>query len=150
MSAGRRFRSLREIGREIGVADAQLTADAERFAALIPRVEGLRGDRYGPAAAAAFALVARLRGAGLDDDAIAAELGRGPVALAPPTPAVSVGLWAVAGALNRRSERRRRSLRALGDALRALGEAAGRHERRVRDLRGETPPGEDVPEEERR
>jgi len=131
----RRFRSLREIGLGIGVPEQQLATDADRFAAFIPRLATAGGDRYGPAAAAALRRVVRLRAAGADDAAIAAELGRGPVALAPPASAVAVGAWDLASALNRRRDRRRRSLRALEDALRDLGEAAERHERAVGELR---------------
>jgi hypothetical protein len=129
------FRSLRAIGREIGVPERQLAADAARFAALIPcrMVEGRR--RYGPAAAAALRLVGRLRAAGSDDAAIATELGRGPVALVPPTRPIAVTVDDLATALNRRRERRQRVLRAMREALRGLAEAADRHQRKVADLR---------------
>ncbi|MGD0484482.1 MAG: hypothetical protein ABSB58_07485 [Gemmatimonadales bacterium] len=130
------FRSLRAIGREIGVPERVLLADAARFAAFVPcrTVDGKR--RYGPAAAAALHLVARLRAAGADEASIAVELGRGPVALVPPTPPIAVSLDDLATALNRRRERRRRVLLAMREALRGLGEAADRHQRKVAELRG--------------
>jgi hypothetical protein len=129
------LRSLRAIGREIGVSERQLAADAARFAAFIPcrTVDGNR--RYGPAAAAALRLVARLRAAGSDEAAIVTELARGPVALVPPTPPIAVTLDDLATALNRRRERRRRVLLAMREAVRGLAEAADRHQRKVADLR---------------
>jgi len=130
------FRSLRAIARALGVPERALWADAARFAEFIPcrTVAGKR--RYGPAAAAALHLVARLRAAGVDEASIAAELGRGPVALVPPTPPIAVSIDDLATALNRRRERRRRVLLAMREALRGLSEAADRHQRKVADLRG--------------
>jgi hypothetical protein len=130
------FRSLRAIGREIGVPERILLADAARFADFVScrTMDGKR--RFGPAAAAALHLVARLRAAGADDATIATELGRGPVALVPPTPPIAVSLDDLATALNRRRERRRRVLLAMREALRGLGEAADRHQRKVAELRG--------------
>lgn len=130
------FRSLRAIGRELGVPERVLAADAARFAEFIPcrTVEGKR--RYGPAAAAALHLVARLRAAGSDEGAIAVELGRGPVALVPPAPPIAVSIDDLATALNRRRERRRRVLLAMQEALRGLSEAAGRHQAKVAELKG--------------
>ena len=130
-----RFRPLRAIARETGVAEDRLAADAARFAAFIPCLETGEQRLYGPAAAAALALVARLRTAGTDEAAIAAELGRGPVAFAPPEPGLRVGRVDLASALNRRRERRRRGLTALAAALRALGEATDRHRASVAALR---------------
>jgi hypothetical protein len=130
------FRSLRAIGREIGVPERVLLADAARFAEFVPcrTVDGKR--RYGPAAAAALHLVARLRAAGADETSISSELARGPVALVAPTPPIAVSLDDLATALNRRRERRRRVLLAMREALRGLGEAADRHQRKVAELRG--------------
>lgn len=130
------FRSLRAIGRELGVPERILTAEAARFAEFVPcrTIEGKR--RFGPAAAAALGLVARLRAAGRDDAAITAELARGPVALVPPTPPLTVSVPDLATALNRRRERRRRVLAAMGEALRGLHDAADRHQRKVLELRG--------------
>lgn len=130
------FRSLRAIGRELGVLERVLKADAARFAEFVPcrTVEGKR--RYGPAAAAALHLVARLRAAGADEGAIAVELSRGPVALVTPTPPIAVSVADLATALNRRRERRRRVLLAMREALVGLHEAADRHQRKVAELRG--------------
>ena len=129
------LRSLRAIAREIGVPERTLTTDAVRFAAYVPyrMVEGRR--RYGPGAEAALRLASRLRAAGRDDAAIAAELARGPVALVPPTPPFSVGIADLATALNRRRERRLRVLGAMREALLGLGAAADRHTQRVTALR---------------
>ncbi len=134
MTAGR-FRTLREIGREFGLPERRLAADAARFAAFIPCLEEGGRSRYGPAAAAALGLVTRLRAADVEDAAIAAELARGPVAFAPTALAVPVGSLDLASALNRRRERRRRALAALRDALAALGDAAERHRAGVAALR---------------
>jgi hypothetical protein len=106
-----------------------------RFAEYVPyrKVDGRR--RYGLGAEAALHLVARLRAAGRDDGAIAAELARGPVALVPPTPPLAVDVPDLATALNRRRERRMRVLAAMREALRGLGAAADRHTERVTALR---------------
>jgi hypothetical protein len=130
------LRSLRAIAREIGVPERALAGDAVRFAAYVPYrlVEGRR--RYGPGAEAALRLAARLRAAGRDDTAIAAELARGPVALVPPTPPLAIDVPDLATALNRRRERRLRVLAAMREALRGLAAAADRHTERVTALRG--------------
>lgn len=129
------LRSLRSLAMEFGVGERQLAADAARFADHVPGqfVEGKR--RYGARAAAALRLVVRLRAAGRDEEAIAAELARGPVALVPPSPAMSVSVADLATALNRRRERRQRVLALMRDALRALSEAAERHVAKVAALR---------------
>jgi hypothetical protein len=130
-----RLRSLRAIAREIGVPERALAADAVRFTAFVPyrMIEGRR--RYGPVAAAALHLVARLRATGQEDGAIAAELARGPVAIVPPTPPLAVDIADLATALNRRRERRLRVVAAMREALRGLGAAAERHTQRVTALR---------------
>jgi hypothetical protein len=130
------LRSLRAIAREIGVPERALSSDAVRFEAYVPyrMVEGRR--RYGPGAEAALHLVARLRAAGRDDAAVAAELARGPVALVPPTPPLAIDIPDLATALNRRRERRLRVLAAMREALRGLGATADRHTQRVTALRG--------------
>lgn len=129
------LRSLRSLALEFGVSERQLAADAVRFAEHVPGqlVEGKR--RYGPRAAAALRLAARLRAAGRDEEAIAAELARGPVALVPPTPAMSVSVADLATALNRRRERRQRVLTLMRDALRGISEATERHVAKVAALR---------------
>jgi len=132
---GTRFRTLRAIARDLGVPERELEEDAARFAASIPCLEEGGRRRYGPAAAAALRLVARLRGEGMDAASISAELGRGPVALAPPVPAIAVGTTDLASALNRRRERRRRGLAALAEALRALAGATDRRGVNVAALR---------------
>lgn len=129
------LRSLRSLALEFGVSERQLAADAARFA------DGVTGQlfegkrRYGARAAAALRLVVRLRAAGRDDEAIAAELARGPVALIPPTPAMSVSVADLATALNRRRERRQRVLTLMRDALRGISEASERHVAKVAALR---------------
>ncbi len=133
--SGSRFRPLREVAREVGVPERVLAAYAGRYAAFIPCLEEGRRRLYGPAAAAALALVARLRATGADEAEIAAELGRGPVSFAPPAPTLVVGAVDLASALNRRRDRRRRGLAALADAVRALAEATDRYRASVRALR---------------
>ncbi len=136
MTALPEFRSLRAIGRELGVPERVLAGDAVRYAEFVPcrTMDGKR--RFGPAATAALHLVVRLRASGADEASIAAELGRGPVALVAPTPPLAVSIEDLATALNRRRERRRRVLLAMREALRGLHEAADRHQRKVADLRG--------------
>jgi len=129
------FRSLRAIARELGVRERQLAAEAGRFAEHVPPtiVDGKR--RYGPRAAAALRLITRLRSAGRDDDAVAAELARGPVALVPPSPPIPVSVAEIATALNRRRERRHRLLATMSEALQGLHAAAERHRAGVARLR---------------
>lgn len=135
MKSAAGLRSLRTIAREIGVPERVLAADAVRFAASAPyrMVEGRR--RYGPGAEAALRLVVRLRAAGRDDAAIAAEFARGPVAFVPPTPPPAIDIPDLATALNRRRERRLRALAAMREALHGLGATAERHTQRVEALR---------------
>lgn len=129
------LRSLRALARGLGVSERQLSADAARFAEHVPwhTVDGKR--RYGVHGEAALRLVTRLRSAGRDEAAIAVELARGPVALVPPTPPMSVTVADLATAINRRRERRQRMLATMRAALRGLTEAAERHRTRVAELR---------------
>lgn len=129
------LRSLRALAREFGVSERLLAADAARFAEHVPwhTVDGKR--RYGVQGEAALRLVTRLRAAGRDDEAIAAELARGPVALVPPTPPMSVTVADLATAINRRRERRQRMLTMMREALRGLTDSAERHRSRVAELR---------------
>jgi hypothetical protein len=131
------LRSLRTISRDLGASERQLAADAARFAEHIPwhTVDGKR--RYGSQGEAALRLVTRLRAAGRDDGAIAAELARGPVALAPPTPPMSVTVADLATAINRRRERRQRMLAMMREALRGLTVAAERHRARVAEVQAQ-------------
>jgi hypothetical protein len=129
------LRSLRSLALEFGVSERQLAADAARFPDHVPGrlLEGKR--RYGPKAAAALRLVVRLRAAGRDEAAIATELARGPVALVPPSPAMSVSVADLATALNRRRERRQRILALMRDALSGIAAATDRHVAKVAELR---------------
>ena len=129
--------SLRTISRDLGASERQLAADAARFAEHIPwhTVDGKR--RYGTQGEAALRLVTRLRAAGRDDAAIAAELARGPVALVPPTPPMSVTVADLATAINRRRERRQRMLAMMREALRGLTVAAERHRARVAEVQAQ-------------
>ena len=131
------LRSLRTISRDLGASERQLAADAARFAEHIPwhTVDGKR--RYGTQGEAALRLVTRLRAAGRDDAVIAAELARGPVALAPPTPPMSVTVADLATAINRRRERRQRMLAMMREALRGLTVAAERHRARVAEVQAQ-------------
>jgi hypothetical protein len=131
------LRSLRTISRDLGASERQLAADAARFAEHIPwhTVDGKR--RYGSRGEAALRLVTRLRAAGRDDGAIAAELARGPVALATPTPPMSVTVADLATAINRRRERRQRMLAMMREALRGLTVAAERHRARVAEVQAQ-------------
>jgi hypothetical protein len=128
------LRSLRTLSRDLGTSERRLAADAARFAEHIPwhTVDGKR--RYGAQGEAALRLVTRLRAAGRDDAAIAAELARGPVALVPPTPPLSVTVADLATAINRRRERRQRMLATMREALRGLTESAERHQTRVAEV----------------
>jgi hypothetical protein len=131
------LRSLRTISRNLGASERQLAADAARFAVHIPwhTVDGKR--RYGTQGEAALRLVTRLRAAGRDDAVIAAELARGPVAWAPPTPPMSVTVADLATAINRRRERRQRMLAMMREALRGLTVAAERHRARVAEVQSQ-------------
>jgi hypothetical protein len=131
------LRSLRTISRDLGATERQLAADAARFAEHVPwhTVDGKH--RYGSQGEAALRLVTRLRAAGRDDGAIAAELARGPVALAPPTPPMSVTVADLATAINRRRERRQRMLAMMREALRGLTVAAERHRARVAEVQAQ-------------
>lgn len=131
------LRSLRTLSHDLGASERQLAADAARFAEHIPchTVDGKR--RYGAQGEAALLLVTRLRAAGRDDAAIAAELARGPVALVPPTPPISVTVADLATAINRRRERRQRMLTMMREALRGLTEAAERHRTRVAEVQAQ-------------
>jgi hypothetical protein len=131
------LRSLRTISRNLGASERQLSADAARFALHIPwhTVDGKR--RYGTQGEAALRLVTRLRAAGRDDAVIAAELARGPVAWAPPTPPMSVTVADLATAINRRRERRQRMLAMMREALRGLTVAAERHRARVAEVQAQ-------------
>lgn len=135
MKAATGPRSLRSLALEFGVAERVLAAEAARFADRVPSqyLDGKR--RYGRRAAAALRLIVRLRAAGRDDAAIAAELARGPVALVPPTTPLAVTVSDLATALNRRRERRQRMLAMMGDALRSLAEASERHLAHVASVR---------------
>jgi len=131
------LRSLRTLSHDLGASERQLAADAVRFAEHIPchTVDGKR--RYGAQGEAALRLVTRLRAAGRDDAAIAAELDRGPVALVPPAPPMSVTVADLAIAINRRRERRQRMLAMMRDALRGLTESAERHRARVAEVQAQ-------------
>ena len=135
MKAATGPRSLRSLALEFGVPERQLAAEAARFADRVPSryLDGKR--RYGSQAAAALRLVVRLRAAGRDDDAIAAELARGPVALVPPTSPIAVTTADLATALNRRRERRQRILGMMRDALRALAAESERHLAHIASVR---------------
>lgn len=131
------LRSLRTLSHDLGASERQLAVDAARFAEHIPchTVDSKR--RYGAQGEAALRLVTRLRAAGRDDAAIAAELARGPVALVPPTPPISVTVADLATAINRRRERRQRMLTMMREALRGLTEAAERHRTRVAEVQAQ-------------
>jgi hypothetical protein len=131
------LRSLRTLSHDLGASERQLTADAARFAEHIlwHTVDGKR--RYGTQGEAALRLVTRLRAAGRDDPAIATELARGPVALVPPTPPMSVTVADLATAINRRRERRQRMLTMMREALRGLTEAAERYRARVVEVQAQ-------------
>lgn len=135
MTAAPGGRSPRAVARELGILPKQLRHIAERFRAYAPAEAGAGGPRYGQRAVAALRYVVGARARGMDDEAIARDLARGPIALVPDGSLPVVSRREIVAAMNRRRHRRQQVTAALGDALRNLGAAAERHTSRIQAVR---------------